>query len=502
MRRNIAANLAGRLVTSGLRAALLPLYLHILDVETYGLVSVYTALRTLLAILDFGIGAAFIRDLARLSASSDAARRRRELFQTLEIIYWTMAVVAGLVVVVIAPFLAQNWLHAQHFSPPDLERALRLMGIAIAVAFPLAFYHGGIIGLQRQGLANVLSVGLGAFQDVGALLVITATPTIYAFMSWHICGSLIAVTVTAVVLRRLIPAVDGARRFSTEACAGSLRFGVGWLGHSAGSAIVAQSDKILVTRFVPLEQFGYYAIAQSAAMFLMTLVSPVQIAAFPRISQLVGVADRAAVKHEYERATQYMAFLLFPVAAVLIAFAPEVLLVWTRKVDVAVHATTLLRIFIIGACCGGVAAMVTTVQGAYASFRAILTTSLISALLAFPVVYVALKECGMSGAAVVWTVQNGALLLTASYAHRTLGLGAATRWFCVNVLAPAGAAAAVAFLGRVVMPPLEPRTFPFVIGLGLVWACCSAAAALVLSHVRTAAHDLRVRWRSAAAIGK
>jgi O-antigen/teichoic acid export membrane protein len=375
------------------------------------------------------------------------------------------------------------------------------MGIAIAVAFPLAFYHGGIIGLQKQGLANVLAVGFGALQDVGALLVIMATPTIYAFMSWHICGSLIAVTASAVVLRRLIPAVAGARRFSTEACAGSLRFGVGWLGHSAGSAIVAQSDKILVTKFVPLEQFGYYAIAQTAAMFLMTLGGSIQVAAFPRISQLVGVADRAGVKHEYERATQYMALLLFPAAAVLIAFAPEFLLVWTRKVDVAVHATALLRIFVIGACCGGLATMVTTLQGAYASFRAILTTSLISAALAFPLVYVALKEWGVLGAAVVWTLQNGALLLTASYAHRTLGLGPVTRWFCVTVLAPAGAAAAVAVLGRVVMPPLEPRTFPFVMGLGLVWACCSAAAALVLSHVRTAAHDLRVRWAGAMKYG-
>src|SRR5712691_1626388 len=110
MRRNIAANLAGRLVTSGLRAALLPLYLHILDVETYGLVSVYTALRTLVAILDFGIAAAFIRDLSRLPASAGAARSRRELLQTLEIIYWGIAVVAGLVVVVGAPFVAQHWL--------------------------------------------------------------------------------------------------------------------------------------------------------------------------------------------------------------------------------------------------------------------------------------------------------------------------------------------------------------------------------------------------------
>jgi len=497
MRRNIAANLAGRIITSGLRAVLLPLYLHVLGIETYGLVGVYVTLRNLLAILDFGIGASFIRDVAQMSSRPDADLARRELLQTLELLYWAVAVAAGGVVVGIAPFLAQHWLHAQHLSAQDVERAIRLMGVATCFSFPLAFYQGGLFGLQRQTLANGLSVGLGALQDVGAFLMITAIPTIQAFLSWHVCSSLLTVTVTALVLHRLIPAVVGARRFSKEAFAASFRFGAGWFGHSAGSIVVTQADKVLVTRFVPLEQFGYYTIAQSLAMFLMTLISPIQTAAFPRLAQIAAAGDAAGVEREYERATQYMILLLVPAASVLIAFAPSILLVWTRRSDVALHSATLLRIFAVGACCTGLSMMLTTVQGAYGWLRAIVTTSLVSASVAFPLTYLGVKMMGIQGAAVVWTIQSGALLFTAPLAHRKLRLGRLMRWLLVSVMVPAALAAIIAFVGRSLIPELDPRTLRFIILVGLVWVCCSVCTGVVLPYARNDARDLVLRLRAA-----
>ena len=401
MRKNIAANLAGRFVSSASRAILLPAYVHVLGVESYGLVGVYVTLRNLIAILDFGISASFIRDVARLSGLPDARLRRRELLQTLEIVYWAIAVVAGLLVMIAAPAIARHWLHAEHLSADDVVRALRLMGIATCAAFPLSFYQGGLYGLQRQGLANALSVGLGLLQDAGALVAILMIPSIHAFMGWHVVSTAIAVAATALVLRRLIPAAAGARRFSMEVFRGSLHFGGRWFGHVVGSAVVTQSDKVLVTRFVPLEQFGYYTIAQSLAMFVMTLVGPVQTAVFPRLSQLAASGDRAA-EHEYDRAMQYVALLVFPVAAVLIGFAPGILLAWTRKPDIAAHSAGLLRIFAVGACFSAVAAMLTTIQGAHAYFRAMLTASLLAAAVAFPLLYAAVRLRGVTGAALTW----------------------------------------------------------------------------------------------------
>jgi O-antigen/teichoic acid export membrane protein len=361
----------------------------------------------------------------------------------------------------------------------------------------MPLYLGGLYGLQRQALANALSVVVGIFQDGGALLAILAVPTIGAFMSWHLASGVVAVIVAAAVLRHAIPKVPGVRRFSREAWVNSYRFGAGWFGHSAGSAIVTQADKVLVTRFIPLGAFGYYSIAQSLATFLMTLISPVQVAAFPRLAQLVGAGDRAGVEQEYERASEYMALLLFPSAAVLIAFAPSVLLAWTRKSDVAANSSALLQIFVAGACCAGVAAMLTTVQGAYGWLRAMVTTSLTAAALAFPLTYLGVTTLGVRGAAMAWTLLSSALLITAPFAHRKLGLGPVWRWFGASVILPAAAAAAVAFLGRLLVPALEPRSFLFLVSIGLVWLCCCAAAALVLPHVRASVRELHLRLRPA-----
>lgn len=495
MRKNIAANLAGRVITSGLRAVLLPAYLHVLGVETYGLIGVYLTLRNLLAILDFGIGATFIREVARLSGVAGSGRARRELLQTLEIVYWGIAVVAGVVIVAIAPFLAQHWLHPRHLSAAEVQQAIRVMGAATCFAFPLAFYQGGLFGLQRQALANVLSVSVGVFQDAGALVVILALPTIGAFVTWHVFSGMVAVALAALVLRRFIPPAPGTRRFSKEAFASSFRFGAAWFGYSSGSAVVSQADKVVVTHFVALDQFGYYTIAQSLAMFLLTLVGPVQMAAFPRLSQLVGAGDRRGVAEDYERASQYLSLLLFPAAAVLIAFAPAVLLVWTRKADVAARSAALLQIFVVGASCGAIVMMLTTVQGAYAWLRTMVATSLVTALAAFPLTYFGVTRFGTRGAAVVWSVLSAALLLTAPLAHRKLELGPVTRWLRVAVLPPAAISAVIAVAGRFATAALNPKSLFFVAALGAVWACCTAATGLVLPHVRIAVRDL-VRGRS------
>lgn len=489
LRRNVVANLLGRLSSSALRILLLPLYLRLLGVEGWGLVAFYVTLRSFSWLLDFGISAAFIREIARLAAVPGSAQEQRNLFKTLEVIYWSLSLVMGLALMAGAPFIAHRWLRPAHLSYNTVEYAVRLMAAAMCVQFPLAFYQGGLVGLQRQTATNTINVAAGAFQDVGALLILWwISSTVVAFIAWHILSSLVWIAATAIVLRRSLPRAPSPGVFALSSLGTSWRFAAGWTGNAFGGALLTQADKLIVVRFLSLQQFGYYAIAQSVAGFLMTLGSPVQVAAFPRFSQLAAVGDEQMLAEEYKRATQFAALLLFPSAALLITFSREILALWTRRPDVANNGAQLLFFFAIGACLSALATLPGSLQLAYGWFRLILTASFTVGLIALPITALAVTHFGAAGAAVVWMFQNGAVLLTIPFMHRRLVVHQGLAWLRESVLFPAGAAAAVAVVAYYAWPLRVSQPFAVICYIGAVGVTSTVAVALAAPLVRKAIH--------------
>lgn len=485
----------GRFCSTLLRILLLPLYLSVLGVESWGLVAFYVTLRSFLSLLDFGIAAAFIREIARLSVVHDSAQKQRDLFKTLAVIYWSISAAITLSVFVAAPAIAHNWLRPAQLSYETLEFAIRLMAAAICFQFPLALYQGGLIGLQRQTAANAISVSGGAFQDVGALVVLWwIAPTVTAFLSWHIFSSIVWIGGTVIVLNRFLPAAPVRASFSLSSLGQGWRFAAGATANAAGGALLTHADKLIAVRLLTLQQFGYYAIAQSVGALVIALGSPVQVAAFPRFSQLAAAGDDRLLAHEYERATQLAAVLVFPAAALLIFFGREILTFWTRKPDVAANGAQLLLFFTIGACLSALSTLPSSLQLAYGWFRLILTVSLTVGIACIPVTVLAVMHFGPVGAAFVWMIQNGAILLTVPFMHQRVLIGHGRRWLRDSVVLPALAAAAVPVASRLIFPLSTVNPVLGFCYLACIGVASTAAVAVVTPVVR---RDILMRLRRA-----
>ena len=87
----------------------IPIYIKFMGIESYGLVGVFASLLALFSVLDFGLSATMTREMARLSAVDPTGRDTRSLARTLEVIYWFVALLLGLVVIVLAGPIAHYW---------------------------------------------------------------------------------------------------------------------------------------------------------------------------------------------------------------------------------------------------------------------------------------------------------------------------------------------------------------------------------------------------------
>ena len=182
IKKNIAANFTGSIWQALMGLVFIPLYIKFMGVESYGLIGIFATLQAIFIILDMGIGATLTREMARLSVLPGKEQEMRNLVRSLEVIYWCVAVFIGMAIMTISSFIAHHWVKAGQLSPQTIEQALRIMGFAMALQWPASFYSGGLMGLQRQVLLNVINIGMSTLRGAGAVLILwLISPTIQAF---------------------------------------------------------------------------------------------------------------------------------------------------------------------------------------------------------------------------------------------------------------------------------------------------------------------------------
>lgn len=483
-RRNVAANLVGR--AWGVLAVylFLPFYLHFLGLEAYGLVGFYAVLLGVMAIADLGLTATLNREMARLAAADADPARVRDTVRTIETLYGAASLLLGTAIVAGAPWIASRWLGARHLSTAEMEAAVRLMGVALALQLPTSLYQGGLLGLERQVLSNALQVGWGMLRSVGSVLVLwVVAPTVATFFWWNLAANAVYLLAARTALWRSLPAVAARPRWRMEVLRDVWRYAGGMALMALLSAMLIQMDKLAVSRLLPLETFSTYAIAWSLSQGALILASPVANAMFPRLTALATTGRADALKHTYHLACQLVSVLALPVGLTLAVFAREVLLVWTGAPAVAAGAWAAGTLLTVGSMALAVQVVPYNLALAHGWVKLNLGLVAVSLVIVVPLLVGLVNRYGTVGASTAWLLIN--VVGTGPYIvllHRRLLPGATSRWLLADVLRPLAAAAACVAVARLLFPPAPPRW----LGASLLGATvCTAmvAAALVCPDV-------------------
>ncbi len=490
VRHNIIANVAGRGWSALLSLAIVPVYIHFLGIEAFGLIGFFLSLMAILSLLDLGLGTALNRQFAQYSTQSGKAQEMRDLLRTLEIIYWLIGIAIGATMAALAPVIAAYWIKPQQLSGGTVTQALAMMGIALAFQWPRALYTGGLMGIQRQVAFNLLSSITGSVNSIGGFLIVwLVSPTIQAFIAWYMAASLVDTLLTGLLLWRSLPKAPARPAFSKQLLADIWRFAAGMTGISVTSVIQTQLDKMILAAVLPLDAFGYYSLASRVAGGIF-LTGPICAAFFPRFSQLLLINDRQQLARLYHRACQLMSVLVLPLAVVLALFSYEFLLLWTRDRSIAENSYLVLSLLTAGTALNALASLPYALQLAFGWIRLSLIVNTAATLLQAPLIYFMSVKYGGVGAAIVWVIFNALYILVGlSLMHRRLLRGELLRWYHLDIGQPLLAAAAVGGVWKWLMPFSE-TVWSSLSNLFLVSAATLAAAIMAAPDIRT----LAIRW--------
>lgn len=453
IKQNIIANFGGKAWQALMSLAFIPLYIKFMGIESYGLVGIFASLLALFGLLDMGLSTTLNRELARFSALPDKAQDMRNLVRTLELPYWGMAFVIGFAVVGLSGPIAHYWIKADNVTPATVKQALMIMGGVVAFRWPISLYSGGLMGLQKQVLLNGINVFAATLRGLGAVLVLwLISPTIYAFFVWQIFASMVHTSLTAGFLWHSIPKSGHRSHFQKESLFRIWRFAAGMTGISVTAIILTQTDKIVLSKILSLEMFGYYTLATVVASALYGFIGPVFSAMFPRFSQLVSLNDQKGLKDLYHKSCQFMSVMILPAAIVVSFFSSEILLLWTGDPVTVEKTHSIVSILIIGTALNGLGNLPFALQLAHAWTKLSLYTNIIASLVLAPLIYFLATHYGVVGAASAWVILNtGYALIGIQIMHSRLLKGEQWRWYLNDVAVPLLTAVTVATFWRLLI---------------------------------------------------
>lgn len=484
LNKNLLANVVGRIWAGLIGLVFIPLYIRYLGIEAYGLIGFFIVMQAWLVLLDMGMTPTLNREMARFSTGAHTPQSIRELLRSLEFVVITLGVLSGFVIWGASGWLASDWLRADELPVSTVAQAIAIMGGVAVLRLIEGIYRGALLGLQKQVFFNLAYSLIETVRAVGAIGILAwVSPSIEAYFVWQGLVSVAAVLVLAAATYRHLPPAELPVRFSRQALSGIRQFVMGMMAYMFLAVLQTQIDKILLSRLLSLQDFGYYSLAAAVAAALIVLINPITQAFFPRFSELVARGDDEQLVGNYHLAAQLVSTFAAPAALLLLLYGEDLLFFWSGDRGLAGQVAPILALLAVGTLLNCMMHVPFITQFAYGRLDITVKTNFTAVCVLVPAIYLATRHFGAIGAACVWaSINAGYILVGMPFMYRHLLRNERWKWYRDDVLLPLSAASLAGGLFWYAGPHSleEPMqlAWPLIAGLLMLGAAVAAAPAL------------------------
>ena len=347
LRKNIYANYLSALMTTAAPIIALPFYLNLLGPKLFGLVSFVTSIQVALTLLDSGISQTAVREFSvSIQKSINSSRHTAELLFNLERIYWLLGISAAIATASLADPISRHWLHLDDDTAVFGRQAVLGAALLFAVQFPGSLYRSFLVASQAQVKLNYIVVSATIIRHLGAIALLTNQPLLTVYLAWHIGVTLLETLTRAVTTWKTQGIERNAVRWNYSFIRPLVPVMIKLSSAVLMGALATQLDKIILSRMVPIEQFGYYAMASTLSLGVLNLIYPLMQAFSPRIMQSAGDTT------QLRRINIKLMWIIISLVAIctvgFIAFGKFILQIWLHNPDTETIVHQLLSVLLIG----------------------------------------------------------------------------------------------------------------------------------------------------------
>jgi len=447
LKLNVIANLLGQGWVSLMGLAFVPLYIHYLGIESYGVIGLFVLIQAWLSFLDIPLTTTIAREMSKFSSGESSLKYICDLLRSFELVGILLIVLVSLVVWQGSSFLASGWLQVKSLSVDVVAQAISVMGILIALRICEGVYRGSLFGLQKQVWFNAVNACLATLRHGGAVLIlIYVSATVTAFFLWQIIVSVLTLIILSMRVKKVMPPNDFSPKFNYLNLLNVWRFTGGMMSIALLSILLTQADKVILSKMLTLDEFGVYMLAAAVASVLYAMVIPVTQAFYPRLVSHVSRGCQDAMRTDYHLGSQIISVLITPVMLILYVFGEKVIFLWSGDVHLAKQVAPILAPIILGTYLNGLMHMPYQLQLANDWTSLTVKINIIAVFLLLPAIYWVVPYYGAVGAAWIWVSLNiGYLLVTIQLMHVRILPKEKMYWYIKDIFVPCIGGLLVAF---------------------------------------------------------
>lgn len=403
--RRLTKNVLLNLVAQGgpLLASLfcIPILVHRLGTEQFGILTLAWAIIGYFGIFDFGLGRALSKIVAERLGLRD--------FNSIPAFFWTgivMMWVFGLVAAGIlgggASYAVKHILHISIAFQHETLIVLYLLAATIPFVITTSGMMGVIAAYQRFDLVAKINIPLGTWMFLGPVIAVLIFHTlisviammvigrcVMAIMAWWMCNKSVGNLGRPIVRRDVLRPLLGFGSWVTVS--------------NLVSPIMEYMDRFFIAAVLGLSAVAYYATPFTVAMKFQMFPIILLTVLFPALSTML-VYDRAKVGRVFEITTFILFFVMLPITIVIVAFGNYGLTIWLGK-DFANHSAVVLQILMIGIFTNSLAFLPYALIQADGRPDITAILHLIELPAYLVILWYALHAWGIVGAAVAWSLR-------------------------------------------------------------------------------------------------
>jgi O-antigen/teichoic acid export membrane protein len=438
LRKNILANYASQIYVTLIGIIMVPLYIKYMGAEAYGLVGFFAMLQAWFNLLDMGLSSTISRETARFRGGATDALSFRRLVRSLEGIFLIVAIAGGISLYLASEYIANHWLNASKLDLAEVQNALELMAIIVALRWMCGLYRGAISGAERLVWLGSFNAAISTLRFVlvlPVLIFVGASPSVFFLFQFGVA----VVEFVGLILYgyQQLPAVKPGARLPWQwaPLKPVLKFSLTIAFTSSVWVLVTQTDKLVLSKILPLAEYGYFTLAVLVASGIMIISGPISTALLPRMSKMEAEGDHEGLIKLYRQGTQFAAVIAGATGLTVACFSESLLWLWTGDKVLAQHASPVLTLYALGNSVLAVAAFPYYLQYAKGNLRLHLIGNAVFVILLIPAIIFAANKYGGAGAGWVWLAMN--LLSFVAWlpmVHHKFAPGLNVKWYIEDVL--------------------------------------------------------------------
>ncbi len=345
-----------RIYTAVVAILLIPLLIKRIGVEAYGLLGFFTVLQACLSILDAGVGGVLTREAIISKQNIKRFEKFNILYRKIILIFIGIAISLILLGGLFSYKFSTSWLKT-NIKDSTLIICTTLMFCIFALRYLQGPFRSLLLSNESQitiTTINLINTTLSQPFTLVLLYVFKGDVIFYFIMQLLsaalTCGLMILFSER--VRKNILKTIDKQQVTDDDTSEISISkffsFALQLSMLTILWVVVNQSDKLTLTRFLPLSEYAMYSIAISIMGILAIISDPLNQYLQPRLTKYFHEKNTLQYSRLYFHAFKFIIIITIPLSIFLFFFSEKILFIWSNNTHLATEVSKYLPWLFLG----------------------------------------------------------------------------------------------------------------------------------------------------------